>query len=126
MKKYLIIIFIFVCFFAFSQEKIILDTITTKSKGSVFKIHLKGSKKRSYKAIVFETKNNSIKISKIKLVFEDGEKSYQDIEISAEKNNKLLKIDKKGNDILEKITIYIRSYEDVTDMTELNIYGIVK
>ena len=129
MKKYLIIILILSAFIQiFSETKNssskLLINITTKKKVAHEKVFLNKNAGK-YKKLLLETKNNSVKVTRLKLEFDDGTELVisDNFYISKDENFVEVYINKPGK-ILLKISVFITSAEDRAEKTIFNIYYI--
>lgn len=131
MKKYLLFILIFILT-AFIQiisaakdsNGKLLVNITTKNKVSHEKVFLNKNAGK-YQKLILETENNNVKVTRLKLEFDDGSEFAisENMYVSKEENNKEVYLNKPGK-ILLQISVYIVSSEDRAEKTIFNIYGV--
>ncbi len=129
MKKYLIITFILAIFIqilnaANDSNRKLLVNITTKKKAAHEKVFL-NQNAGEYEKLLLETDSNSVKVTRLKLEFNDGSEFAisENFYVSKDDNFKEVYLNKPGK-ILLQISVYIISEEDRAEKTIFNIYGV--
>jgi hypothetical protein len=107
-----------------NSKGILLLNITTTNKVSHEKVFLNNNAGK-YEKLVLTTENNSVKVTRMRLEFDDGNDLVisQNFYVSKDDNNKEIAVNRPGR-ILVQITVYIISSEDKDEKTVFNIYGI--
>ncbi|MBP7552567.1 MAG: hypothetical protein KA885_04000, partial [Spirochaetes bacterium] len=101
-----------------------LKELRSRTKANISKISLIG-RYGDYKSLILHTDNNDITVRRATLFFiDDTELEIGDnYEVTLDKNNIIVPINKKGSTYLKKITLYWTAKEEISKITNLRIYG---